>query len=93
MPNATLRRLRSRSLIIPTGSCSGLPKICAVPAIEWWGAVQHHIHGLRNPNLEAVVLPGAQVVNLSHHPGDDRNGGAQSPAAPTSAATAASAPT
>ena len=38
------------------------------------GAVQHHIHGLRNPNLDAVVLPGAQVVNLSHHPGDDTQG-------------------
>ena len=35
------------------------------------GAVQHHVHGLRNPNLDALVLPGAQVVNLSHHPGDD----------------------
>ena len=27
------------------------------------GAVQHHVHGLRNPNLDALVLPGAQVVN------------------------------
>ena len=38
------------------------------------GAVQHHVHGLRNPNLDAVMLPGAQVVNLSHHPGDDTQG-------------------
>ena len=38
------------------------------------GAVQHHVHGLRNPNLDAVMLPGAQVVNLSHRPGDDTQG-------------------
>ena len=38
------------------------------------GAVQHHVQGLRNPNLDAVMLPGAQVVNLSHHPGDDTQG-------------------
>ena len=38
------------------------------------GAGQHPVHGLHNPNLDAVVLPGAQVVNLSHHPGDDTQG-------------------
>ena len=36
MPNATLRRSPSRSVTIPTGSCSSLPKICGVLAIGWW---------------------------------------------------------
>jgi nucleoside-triphosphatase THEP1 len=39
------------------------------------GVVQHHVHGSRDPNLDAVMLPGDEVVNLGHRiPGDDLGG-------------------